>query len=503
MRLDKFGLWRLCVLFFVVGLVSCTNPTVLPSETPPTPLITTTEPAVESTPTTILFTPTPEETEIPASKSQNPTYFIDAIYDAVQKKVEVSQLIHFTNSSSQPLGEIVLVAEPNRFANGFVLNRLEDQMSGETMEWELQRNQLQITLKEPLTFQEPITILAEYVLQLPPIPPPSDTNKPQIYGYTQRQTNLVDWYLWLPPYDDETGWIIHPPSFFGEYTVYPLADFEVRFEVTNSPREVLVAASTSPSQHSQNRWEYVFENARNFAISISPDFVVEEALVDGVKISHYYFPLYRRQGEVVLQHTIQAYQLYSHLFGELPRQSLSVVQADFLDGMEFDGLFFLSMGFYDLYDGTDQGYLTLITVHETAHQWWYGAVANDQARHPWLDEALCTYAERLYYERFFPELVDWWWFYRVNFYQPQGVIDLPVYDYTGYLAYRDAVYLRGALFLEELRKNLGDERFFNGLKRYYDKNFGKIAAPVDFFNAFELSKAEIEEVTQSYFATRP
>lgn len=503
MRLDKFGLWWLLVLFFAVWLVSCTSPTVLPSGIPPTLQIAFTEPAVESTPTAILFTPMPEVTEVPSSPIQRLFYSIDAVYDASQNKVEVSQRIHFANPSTQPLNEIVLVAEPNRFANGFVLNRLEDQMTAQPLDWELQGNQLQVALKEPLTFQESIAILAEYVLQLPQIPPPSDTNKPQIYGYTQRQTNLVDWYLWLPPYDDGTGWIIHPPSFFGEYTVYPLADFEVRFEVINSPQEVLVAASTSPSQHSQNRWKYVFNNARNFAISISPDFLVEEALVDGVKISHYYFPLYRRQGEVVLQHTIRAYQLYSQLFGELPRQSISVVQADFLDGMEFDGLFFLSKGFYDLYDGTDQGYLTLITVHETAHQWWYGAVANDQARNPWLDEALCTYAERLYYEQFIPEMVDWWWFYRINFYQPQGVIDLPVYDYAGYLAYRDAVYLRGALFLEELRKNLGDERFFYGLKRYYTENNGKIATPVDFFNAFELSKAEIEEFTKAFFATRP
>ncbi|MFZ6018476.1 MAG: M1 family metallopeptidase [Chloroflexota bacterium] len=503
MRLDKFGLGWLLALFFAVGLVSCASPTVLPSDVTPAPWIAVTHTAAESTPTPTLFTPTPEVTESPSLPIQLLAYSIDAVYDAGQKKVEVTQLIQFTNPSTQPLSEIMLVAEPNRFANGFNLNRLENQITGEALDWELQRNLLQVTLKEPLSFQETIAILAEYVLQLPPIPPPSDISKPQIYGYTQRQTNLVDWYLWLPPYDDETGWIVHPPSFFGEYTVYPLADFEVRFEVINSPREVVVAASTSPVQQSQNRWEYRFDSARNFAISISPDFLVEEAQVDGVKISHYYFPFYRRQGEVVLQHTVRAYQLYSQLFGELPRQSISAVQADFLDGMEFDGLFFLSKGFYDLYDGTDKGYLTLITVHETAHQWWYGVVANDQARHPWLDEALCTYAERLYYERFFPELVDWWWFYRVNFYQPQGVIDLPVYDYGGYLAYRDAVYLRGALFLEELRKALGDERFFDGLKRYYGENSGKIATPIDFFNAFEMSKAEIEKVTQSFFAAMP
>ena len=32
-------------------------------------------------------------------------------------------------------------------------------------------------------------------------------------------------------------------------------------------------------------------------------------------------------------------------------------------------------------------------VHELAHQWFYSLVGNDQARDPWLDEALASYAE--------------------------------------------------------------------------------------------------------------
>ena len=31
--------------------------------------------------------------------------------------------------------------------------------------------------------------------------------------------------------------------------------------------------------------------------------------------------------------------------------------------------------------------------HETAHQWFYSLVGNDQARDPWLDEGLATWAE--------------------------------------------------------------------------------------------------------------
>jgi hypothetical protein len=32
-------------------------------------------------------------------------------------------------------------------------------------------------------------------------------------------------------------------------------------------------------------------------------------------------------------------------------------------------------------------------AHETAHQWFYSLVGNDQARDPWLDEGLATWAE--------------------------------------------------------------------------------------------------------------
>lgn len=192
-------------------------------------------------------------------------------------------------------------------------------------------------------------------------------------------------------------------------------------------------------------------------------------------------------------------KLYSELYGKYPRDILSVVEADFLDGMEYDGLFFLSKAFYNLYDGTPKGYLTFIAVHETAHQWFFSQVGNDQALEPWLDEAWCTFSELLYYERYYPELVDWWWYYRVNYYEPIGWIDLPVYDYTGFIAYRNAVYLRGAQFLYELRAALGQEQFFEITKAYVQNQTGKIAGTAEFINAFGLEGGIQEELLAKYF----
>jgi len=38
-------------------------------------------------------------------------------------------------------------------------------------------------------------------------------------------------------------------------------------------------------------------------------------------------------------------------------------------------------------------FLDVITQHETAHQWFYSLVGNDQAHDPWLDEALATWSQ--------------------------------------------------------------------------------------------------------------
>lgn len=86
-------------------------------------------------------------------------------------------------------------------------------------------------------------------------------------------------------------------------------------------------------------------------------------------------------------------------------------------------------------------------------------MGNDQALEPWLDEALATYSELLFYEADYPEHVDWRWNFRVNRFQPAGWIDRTIYDFQAFRRYVDAVYLRGAQFLQTVREQVGDEVF--------------------------------------------
>jgi aminopeptidase N len=145
-------------------------------------------------------------------------------------------------------------------------------------------------------------------------------------------------------------------------------------------------------------------------------------------------------------------------------------------------------------------YLSLLTVHETAHQWWFGLVASDQAIEPWLDEALATYSEYLFLEEFYPELTDWWWDFRVDSFTPTGNPGSTIYEFTEVRPYINAVYLHGAHFIRDLRNTLSDEVFFNRFKTYAVDNQYLISDGEGFMKIF-IPDMTVEEtiLLEKYF----
>ncbi len=420
--------------------------------------------------------------------------------DYSRKLLKVDEQTTYTNTTSLPIPELVLDIEPNLYTGAFQLGSLHWGDGTAVVSYTLEYNRLWIGLSQPLPPGAPVSLSLAYTLALPAIPSTDGSTKPQPFGYTSRQTNLVDWYAFFPPYLSDSGWQIHGPWYYGEHQVYDEGDFEVEMQVTNAPPGATIAASALP-QKEGGQLRYQLDGERSFAWSIGPEYQVFSQTVGSVTVLSYAFPYDVKAGQQALKDASAALELYSRLFGPYRHPSLSVVEADFRDGMEYDGLVFLSYGFYNTYDGTPKGYLTAIAAHETAHQWWFGLVGNDQFMEPWLDESLATYSERLFYENVYPDLLDWWWATRVYFYQPQGLINQPVNAYGGYEPYRNAVYLRGAQFLEELRKKIGDPAFFAFLKDYASQYTGRQATAADFFSVLaEHTPVDISDLMQKYFS---
>jgi hypothetical protein len=337
-----------------------------------------------------------------------------------------------------------------------------------------------------------------YELSIPPILTSEDWG-PNPFGYTSRQINLTDWHPFVPPYIPAEGWLIHNPWYYGEHLVYPVSDFDVSIQIDNAPEETIIAASALDEKDGDFH-HYRMERTRNFVWSVSPEYRVFQDKVGEITVLGYAFPYDVVPGEAAFKTTVKALDLYQTLFGPYPFDSMTMIQADFEHGMEYSGLYFLSKAFYSTYDGTMSTYLVTIAAHETAHQWWYGLVGNDQALEPWLDEALCTYSEKLFYENLYPASLKWWDYARVAYYKPSGWVDSTIYNTPGYRPYRDAVYLNGALFLDELRTLVGEEVFFDFLRDYVGQKTDQLATTDDFFDILrEHSNENWDNLITTYF----
>jgi hypothetical protein len=441
--------------------------------------------------------PTDQPTATPVPAPERASYSFNVVLNYANKTVNVEQTILYPNHSGETLSNLVLAVEPNLWPGSFNLTTLN--LNGMPIStYDLQGQKLDFTLPAPLPPEETATVSISYTLVLPFAEQQDPSvERPRIYGYTDRQVNLANWYPFIVPYEAGTGWVLHDPWYYGEHLVYEAADYEVTLSVDPS---VIVAASGF-AEPLGDSIRYTLTAGRTFAISASPEFQTAVSQAGDVTITSYYFPFYEAPGEAVLDVSTQAVQLYSQLFGAYPHRSLAAVMGDFNDGMEYSAFYFLPRDFYNLYDGTAKNYLTFVAAHETSHQWWFERVANDQAEYPWLDESLCTYSERLYYENYYPELVEWWWPYRMYYFDPAAKMDIPVYEGTGFQPYTNATYFVGAHFLEDLRTRIGDEAFFAFLADYAAQMDGKIATPDDFFAILrQHTSADFSDLIATYFA---
>jgi hypothetical protein len=146
-------------------------------------------------------------------------------------------------------------------------------------------------------------------------------------------------------------------------------------------------------------------------------------------------------------------------------------------GMEYPALFTSTLGAAGL--GTVVRELEIATVHELAHQWFPMQVASDEARDPWLDEALADYLTlRVMAERFGADgtVLDLP-FARLSYLAlmrsqlPVAAsipITKPSWEYSP-AEYGAVVYAKGSLLLTTLERQFGREPFTAALRDYAEQ----------------------------------
>jgi hypothetical protein len=477
--------------------------------------------AVPPTPTLRAFAPpgaqpSPQVQDAPCpplSMRHAAAHTVEATLDYTARTLDIAQTVVFSNRTNTVLGDLAFTVEANRYPGQFA--DLTVQADGAPAAFTLEGRSLRVVLAAPLNPGCDARVVLAYRLSIPRVGQGGIPATGGYFAYTDRQLNLGHWLATVAHWR-EGGWVLHPVAAVGEAVVSEPADWAVDLTVVNAPEGLTVAAPGTLTQ-TGDRFRIELTGARELAVSMSDRFIVREAAApDGTQIALYTFTdtvVQTSTGTLAdgaaqaLDDAARSIGLYSDLFGPYGRERFVVVEGDFTDGMEFTGIVFVSDDWFRTFPGSPAGYLTLITVHEAAHQWWYARVGSDQALMPWLDEALATYSEYIFLEEFYPELKSWWWQFRVESFVPDPytgqAVNSTVFTFEAPRAYINAVYLRGAQMLDALRRDLGTEAFFAWLRRYAELGADRIVTEADFWGLLTPEQTAATAATRALFLYQP
>ena len=216
--------------------------------------------------------------------------------------------------------------------------------------------------------------------------------------------------------------------------------------------------------------------------------IAPQAGYNGVSLAWYAFPQDADRAAIKFSRTALALRLFSLLIGPYPFEKLAQVQAV----IPWGGMENASVIFYAEASFKGDAVSEYPVPHEIAHQWFGNSVTIADWDHLWLSEGFATYFDALFYEYLQgPERMRQIMAAgakRLDEYKPArstSIINLPATDPRRQL--NPISYEKGAWILHMLRGMLGDEKFFNGIRRYYRMHSGGSVSSEDFRKAMEWS----------------
>jgi hypothetical protein len=447
----------------------------------------------------------------------NNLYTIDAELDAKEKTLTATQSIRYVNNEDVALGEIYFHLYPNAFktretapvlfdefdrayGNGFKPGSIEleyvqavEGSKALPLKFSVSgpdSTTLRVELAGLILPKQAVTIDMKYKVIIPPAL--------ERFGYGKNHFNLGNWYPVAAVYDKQ-GWNNDRYYPIGDPFYSDIADYDVTIK---APSNFIIAAPgkliEKQEQGDSTTWSYAANNQRDFAFVANSQFEVSEKVVDGTKIRSYYYTGDELRGKEALDIAAKSIQTFNEAYGKYPYQYYSVVETKFPSGMEYPGLVYISDAYYKLDNSYE--YLAYTVVHETAHQWWYGVVGNDEVDEAWLDEGLTTYSEAIFIERQHgrKEAQKYAGYMEsaansgVNAMGFGGRILKPLDKFVNWADYGPAVYDKGAMTVGGLRSMVGDKAFFDIMRTYYKEYKFKNASTEGFIEVCEkVSKMDL------------
>lgn len=227
-------------------------------------------------------------------------------------------------------------------------------------------------------------------------------------------------------------------------------------------------------------------------VAVGPYERVGVSVVDDVEIAHFVLPGFTEAFAADV--SAEAIAFFSDLFGPYPYETFGFITVASPNlSLETQPRVLLSTS-----------YLTEATmVHEIAHMWFGNWVTVSSWREMWRNEGFATYFEYLWATRDAPELLD----------QEIATLEQSVIARGGQVLLGstgpDALfsfinYHQGAVVVHKLRREMGDDAFFNGLRTYIERFADSAATDAEFRAVMEEAAGrDLDAFWNAWFAPLP
>lgn len=329
-----------------------------------------------------------------------------------------------------------------------------------------------VDLETPLSHGEEREVFISFDVVIP--------NVKHRFGYGENTINLTGFYPTLCVFENgEYYKNKYYPS--GDPFYSEVADYLVNLTLPSiySVASSMKATSTSV-MGSLTKYTYERQSVRDIAFIISDEFNILKETKNGVNVSYYYFE--DENPEKSLKTAVNCIDWFSNNFSKYPYGEYVVCESDFLyGGMEYPCLSMID----STLNGFDKDYCI---AHETAHQWWYALVGNNECEEGYIDEGLTEYSTALFISNY-PEYnhtkndliksaktsyLDVRKALLNGGHKSAPIMKKNLGEFSSDLEYVSICYYRSELMFNELNNYMGDKKFFKFLKeiikRYKYKN---------------------------------